>query len=189
MGVICVQPLVKEADIKSFNDKEPCGLFKYGEYVTSDDDITLNNLFTDIVHYISSQLSSELLSIECLVLELVMSYDSKSISLRKDECKPCNSLNFISLNLDAEYVEILEEKFFELHTYTQKFIQVWNKARFFFTPNNSGYFFEYKFDSDLCWAQSIDPESIEYQKLPPDVENEIMNWEGLSKSHFKPWIN
>ncbi|ODS22501.1 hypothetical protein AB835_13755 [Candidatus Endobugula sertula] len=145
--------------------------------------------YADIIHHISSQLPSDLLSIECVVLELVMSHDSAAIFLRKDEYKPYNCLDFLTLNIAAKNIESLEGKFFELNKCIQKFTQVWNKARFLFTPNNSDYFFEYKFDSDLLWAQSIDPDSIEYQKLSPDIENEIMNWEGLPKNYFKPWIN
>ncbi len=189
MGVICVQPLIREADIKHLSDKEQHGLFSHGEYVTNNDDIKLINLFKDITHHISSLLPNDPPLIECVVLELVLSHALAHISLRKDEYKPYDGLNFITLNMDAEDVDTLEKKFFELHKRIQKFTQIWNKARFFLTPNNSDYFFEYKFDSDLFWAQSIDPESMEYQNLSPDIENKIMNWEGLSTDYFKSWIN
>ncbi|ODS23539.1 hypothetical protein AB835_08530 [Candidatus Endobugula sertula] len=50
MGVICVQPLIKEADIKHFSDKEQHESFGHGEYVINSDDIKLNNLFRDIAY-------------------------------------------------------------------------------------------------------------------------------------------
>jgi|GEM_PF-1231228 len=64
----------------------------------------------------------------------------------------------------------------------------WNKARLSISSNNSEWHkFEYKYDSDLAWLDSISVHNLDYSQLTLQEELAIKTWQGLPATYSRFW--
>ncbi len=67
----------------------------------------------------------------------------------------------------------------------------WNKVRLTIHNylNKFTCKFEFKYDSDLDWIESVDQDSDDYLNLSPEEETRIQRWEGLPDNYFRYWLH
>ncbi len=64
---------------------------------------------------------------------------------------------------------------------------MWNKTRLIYQNDAVDNLFEFYYDPDYQWIESLDMEGREYAKLSLADELAIQAWEGLPQNHPRPW--
>lgn len=64
---------------------------------------------------------------------------------------------------------------------------MWNKTRLIYQNDDTDNLFEFYYDPDYHWIESLDLEGRDYAKLSVSDELAIHAWEGLPQDHPRPW--
>ncbi len=96
---------------------------------------------------------------------------------------------FLPFQVGGRGAEKLEQLLLALYRQMQRDekTKCWNKARFLFDVGKGKACLAYRWDEDYSWFVDGYLEDSDKACLSRDSGRQLLSWEGLSKSEFRPW--